>query len=70
MRNAHEEAVSHLRFCNRFLLNFLIYEENFIFIFIRVQLPVDRQVPGAPEARDIVRIPPVMVEVPKKQESK
>jgi hypothetical protein len=27
---------------------------------------VDRQVPGAPKASDIVRIPPVMVEVPKK----
>ncbi len=30
-----EEAVSHL--CNRSLLDFLIYEENFVFFFISVQ---------------------------------
>ncbi len=32
----NEEAVSHIRLCNRSLLNFLIYEENMIFFFISV----------------------------------
>jgi hypothetical protein len=39
----------------------------FFFFYQFTAIPVDRQVPGAPEASDIVRIPPVMVEVPKKQ---
>jgi hypothetical protein len=30
----YEEAVNHIRLCNRSLLNFLIYEENSIFFFI------------------------------------
>ncbi len=45
----------------------LYMRKIFFFFFISVRLPVDRQVPGAPKASDIVRIPPVMVEVPKKQ---
>ncbi len=32
----YEEAVSQIWLCNRSHLNFLIYEENFIFFFIRV----------------------------------
>jgi|688.fasta_scaffold1876314_1 hypothetical protein len=32
----YEEAVSHIRLCNRSLLNFLIYEENSIFFYISV----------------------------------
>ncbi len=32
----YEEAVSHLWLCNRSLLDFLIYEENFIFFFTSV----------------------------------
>ncbi len=32
----YEEAVSHIRLCNRSLLDFSeIYEENFVFFFIR-----------------------------------
>ncbi len=31
-----EEAVSHIWLCNRSLLDFLIYEENFVFFFISV----------------------------------
>ncbi len=30
----YEEAVNHIWLCNRSHLNFLIYEENFIFFFI------------------------------------
>jgi hypothetical protein len=30
----YEEAISHIRLCNCSILNFLIYEENFIFFFI------------------------------------
>jgi len=30
----YEEAVSHIRLCNRSLLDFLIYEENFVSCFI------------------------------------
>ncbi len=33
----YEEVVSHICLCNRTLLNFLIYEENFIFCSISVQ---------------------------------
>ncbi len=33
----YEEAVSHIWLCNCSILNFLIYEENFIFFFISVQ---------------------------------
>jgi hypothetical protein len=29
----YEETVSHILLCNRFLLDFLIYEENFCFLF-------------------------------------
>ena len=32
----YEEAVSHIWFCNCFILNFLIFEENLIFFFISV----------------------------------
>ncbi len=32
----YKEAVSHIGLCNRFLLYFLIYEENFFFFFISV----------------------------------
>ncbi len=32
----YEEAVSHIWLCNCSILNFLIYEENFIFFFISV----------------------------------
>ncbi len=32
----YEEAVSHIRLCNCFTLNILIYEENLIFFFISV----------------------------------
>jgi hypothetical protein len=32
----YEEAVSHIRLCNRSLLDFLTYEENFVFFFISV----------------------------------
>jgi hypothetical protein len=32
----YEEAVGHILLCTRSLLNFLIYEENFIFLFISV----------------------------------
>jgi hypothetical protein len=32
----YEEAVSHIYLCNRSLLNFLIYEENFLFVCISV----------------------------------
>ncbi len=35
----YEEAVSHIWLCNLSLLNFLIYEENLIFFFIRVGPP-------------------------------
>ncbi len=35
--NANEEAVSHLWLCNCSILNFLIYEENFIVFFISVE---------------------------------
>jgi hypothetical protein len=45
----------------------LLKYEFFFFFYQFTAIPVDRQVPGAPEASDIVRIPPVMVEVPKKQ---
>jgi hypothetical protein len=31
------EAVSHIRLCNQSHLNFLIYEDNFIFFFISVR---------------------------------
>ncbi len=33
----YEEAVSHIWLCNRSLLDFLIYEENFVFFFISVE---------------------------------
>jgi hypothetical protein len=33
----HEEAVSHIWLCNRYILNFLIYKENLIFFFISVE---------------------------------
>ncbi len=33
----HEEAIRHLWLYNWFLLNFLIYEENFIFFFVSVE---------------------------------
>ncbi len=41
----YEEAVSHIWLCNCSILNFLIYEENFIFFFIsaesnRIHTPV------------------------------
>ncbi len=32
----YEEAVSHIWLCNRSLLDFLIYEEKFVFVFISV----------------------------------
>ncbi len=32
----YEEAISHILLCNCSILNFLIYEENFIFFFIGV----------------------------------
>ncbi len=32
----YDEAVSHICLCNCSILNFLIYEENLIFIFISV----------------------------------
>jgi hypothetical protein len=32
----HDEVVSHIRLCNCVILNFLIYEENLIFLFISV----------------------------------
>ncbi len=32
----YEEAVSHIGLCNRSLLDFPIYEENFVFFFISV----------------------------------
>ncbi len=32
----YEEAGSHILLCNRSLLEFLIYEENFVFFFISV----------------------------------
>jgi hypothetical protein len=32
----YEVAVSHIWLCNRSILNFLIYEENFILFFISV----------------------------------
>ncbi len=34
----YEEAVSHIWLCNHTLLDFLIYEENFVFLFISVVL--------------------------------
>jgi hypothetical protein len=33
----YREAVSHMKLCTRSLLNFLIYEENFVFFFISVR---------------------------------
>ncbi len=38
----HEEAVSHIWLCNCSIINFLIYEENLIFIFITVPLAILR----------------------------
>ncbi len=35
----YEEAVSHIWLCNCSILNFLIYEENLIFLFISVYSP-------------------------------
>ncbi len=35
----YEEVVSYIRLCNCSILNFLIYEENFIFFFISVGSP-------------------------------
>ncbi len=32
----YDEAVSHIWLCNCSILNFLIYEENFIFFFVSV----------------------------------
>ncbi len=32
----YEEAVSHKWLCNRSLLDFLLYEENFVFFYINV----------------------------------
>jgi hypothetical protein len=32
----YEEAVNHILFCNRSLLDFLIFEKNFVFFFISV----------------------------------
>ncbi len=34
----YEEDVSHIRLCNFFILNFLIYEVNFLFVFISVEI--------------------------------
>ncbi len=34
----YEEAVSHIRLCNHFLLSFLLYEENLVFFFISAML--------------------------------
>jgi hypothetical protein len=36
----YEEAVSHIRLCNRScsLLDFFIYEENFVFFFISAEM--------------------------------
>jgi hypothetical protein len=36
MYRVYEEAVSHIWLCNRSLLNFLIYEENFLSSFLSV----------------------------------
>ncbi len=33
----YEEAVSHIRHCNCSILNFLISEENLIFLFLSVE---------------------------------
>jgi hypothetical protein len=35
----YEEAVGNIRLCNRSLLDFLIYEENFVFFFNSVNSP-------------------------------
>jgi hypothetical protein len=35
----YEEAVSYIRLCNRSLLDFLIYGENFVLFFINVPTP-------------------------------
>jgi hypothetical protein len=37
----YDEAVSHIGLCNCSTLNFLIYEENFIFFFNAVGVPGD-----------------------------
>ncbi len=34
----YEEAVSHIWLCNCSILNFLIYEENFIFFFYQCEV--------------------------------
>ncbi len=34
----YEKAVSHILLCNRLLLDFLVYEYNFVFFFISVEV--------------------------------
>ncbi len=45
----YEEAVSHIWLCNCSLLDFLIYEENFVFFFISVTYPGGLTYPGRVE---------------------
>jgi hypothetical protein len=47
-----EEAVSHLCLCTRSLLNFLLYEENFVF-FLSVYQP---QPPSAQSEEILIRL--------------
>jgi hypothetical protein len=59
----HEEAVSHIWLCNRSLLDFLVYEEIFVFFFI------DAVIAGSPDAllfhslHDLSVLPPVPLSV-------
>jgi hypothetical protein len=38
------EAVSHKRLCNRFLLDFLILEENLVLFFISAQYSINKHI--------------------------